>query len=289
MSVHVVAPGDTLGAIAMANGISLSQFLAANPHYQANPNLIQVGAEIVIPAVDEGPPEAFSQHPIDAATQPCPDAADATPPIDPVLLEQLHVYDAEDAGRRHRCEKTGVLNIAQTEASDTVVIEYTGPNPPTQLEVWRNGVAIDTVPRDGASYAYPVTYAPGADPYASALTSALARIATRSLPPTVYSFKGLPRSVNVNVYNPDQWKLEFSLPPVRNFSVSHKHSNESQLLSDTKIEEKELILATDGSDSVATIISYHESVTQTSAHTRTVEKKCWGMPSSMHEIKQKNF
>jgi LysM repeat protein len=45
-SVHIVKAGDTLGAIAKANGLTLAKLLALNPQFQANPNLIKVGQQV---------------------------------------------------------------------------------------------------------------------------------------------------------------------------------------------------------------------------------------------------
>jgi LysM repeat protein len=50
--VHVVVAGDTLSGIAAQHGLSLTRLRAANPQI-ANPNLIFVGQQIVIPGDDE--------------------------------------------------------------------------------------------------------------------------------------------------------------------------------------------------------------------------------------------
>ena len=47
-ALHRVAQGDTLWAIAQRYGVTLAQLLAANPAIK-NPNLIQVGQQVVIP------------------------------------------------------------------------------------------------------------------------------------------------------------------------------------------------------------------------------------------------
>jgi len=57
-----VVSGDTLGAVAARNNMSLSQLLDLNPQYKANPNAVQVGAKLklavptpVIPAPIKNP------------------------------------------------------------------------------------------------------------------------------------------------------------------------------------------------------------------------------------------
>jgi LysM repeat protein len=46
---YVVQEGDTCGAIAEANGVTLEDFLAANPAIDADCTNLQVGQEVVIP------------------------------------------------------------------------------------------------------------------------------------------------------------------------------------------------------------------------------------------------
>ena len=47
-SVHLVAGGDTMWAIALRYGVPLAELLAANPGIK-NPNLIRVGERVVVP------------------------------------------------------------------------------------------------------------------------------------------------------------------------------------------------------------------------------------------------
>lgn len=47
--VHIVQPGDTLWRIAQSYGVDINVLIAANPDIK-NPNLIQTGQKIVIPA-----------------------------------------------------------------------------------------------------------------------------------------------------------------------------------------------------------------------------------------------
>lgn len=51
---HIVKKGETLSKIAKARGITLTQLLDANPQYKANPDIVHVGDELVIPEADGG-------------------------------------------------------------------------------------------------------------------------------------------------------------------------------------------------------------------------------------------
>ena len=53
--VRVVKAGDTLGAIAVEAGISLSKLLELNPQFQADPNLIRPGESVNLPGLEETP------------------------------------------------------------------------------------------------------------------------------------------------------------------------------------------------------------------------------------------
>lgn len=73
--VHTVVPGDTLWAIARANGVPLQQLIEANPHIQ-NPDLIFPGQRINIPAGGT-PPTTGAEPPTTGAEPP---TAGAEPP-----------------------------------------------------------------------------------------------------------------------------------------------------------------------------------------------------------------
>lgn len=47
---YSVQGGDTLGAVAARNGMSLTQLLELNPEYKANPNAVQIGAKLKLSA-----------------------------------------------------------------------------------------------------------------------------------------------------------------------------------------------------------------------------------------------
>lgn len=65
---HTVASGDTLSAIALKNGMSLTQILNLNPQFRANPNLIKPGQTIALSGTPTTP--TFN-------TQPKPNVAPA--------------------------------------------------------------------------------------------------------------------------------------------------------------------------------------------------------------------
>lgn len=53
-SNYTIKSGDTLGAIAQANGMSLSQLLQLNPQFQSNPNLINPGQIVNLSPTPQG-------------------------------------------------------------------------------------------------------------------------------------------------------------------------------------------------------------------------------------------
>ena len=76
-NVHTVVPGDTLWAIARANGVPLQQLIEANPQIQ-NPDLIFPGQRINIPAGGT-PPSTDTQQPPSAGAEPPTAGADEPP------------------------------------------------------------------------------------------------------------------------------------------------------------------------------------------------------------------
>jgi len=71
-TIHIVVPGDTLGAIAAANGKTLAQIMEVNPGLLDHPDLIAVGMSILIPG-DLAPAEP--EPAVSAATQPAASTA----------------------------------------------------------------------------------------------------------------------------------------------------------------------------------------------------------------------
>ena len=71
-SSYVVASGDNLSTIAARNGMSLSQLLALNPQYAANPNLIRVGQVVNLSGAPSAP--APAPAPLPTYTPPTPTA-----------------------------------------------------------------------------------------------------------------------------------------------------------------------------------------------------------------------
>lgn len=82
---RTVVLGDTLSKIASESGVSLNALLIANPKFRANPNLIQVGENIVIPAAVtiEGTPAPEPVTPV----VPTPAPAEPAAPVEPVTPE----------------------------------------------------------------------------------------------------------------------------------------------------------------------------------------------------------
>lgn len=76
-NVHTVVPGDTLWAIARANGVPLQQLIEANPQIQ-NPDLIFPGQRINIPGGGTRPPSTDTQTPPTEGAE--PPTAGAEPP-----------------------------------------------------------------------------------------------------------------------------------------------------------------------------------------------------------------
>lgn len=48
-NAYTVQKGDSLSAVAQANGLSLRELIDLNPQYRANPNMVQVGANLKLP------------------------------------------------------------------------------------------------------------------------------------------------------------------------------------------------------------------------------------------------
>ncbi|WP_372921841.1 hypothetical protein [Roseovarius sp.] len=165
--------------------------------------------------------QALSRTALDAA--PCPCTTQAKP--DPFLDEHLTVWDDEKTGARYWDEKTRTLHIVQTEPTDTVRIEYTGPNQPGSLDVRVNGRYLETLP-GGGSWSHEITYIPSEDPYEGwekALIP-LKKINTYAADVCSYEYRCSEFTVTINVYNPDQWELKLKVPPLGKQSMGRRLS-----------------------------------------------------------------
>ena len=98
-----VESGDTLGAIAAANGVSIADLLEANPQID-NPNMISIGEAILIPS-NRTPtvPDPATGLPVSAATSPGYEADDSGTVGDdvagaPVSATTTPGYEADDSG-----------------------------------------------------------------------------------------------------------------------------------------------------------------------------------------------
>ncbi len=102
--IYTIKQGDTVGGIALAYGVNMDAILAANP--QLNPNLMVVGATLVVPASPAAP-----------AQSPAGDLPTATPL--PVRLDGLHCAAVRDGGAwcfvvAHNPQKNGVESVSVT-------------------------------------------------------------------------------------------------------------------------------------------------------------------------------
>lgn len=147
----------------------------------------------------------------------------------------LVVYDAEKEQNRHYNPATGELNIVQKDKDDTVSIVYSGPTPPTTAGVTCNGKAVADAARHarsgGQGYSVDVSY--NHDLYARAMAEGFATtiykaIWTEPAPVTHYVVNGFPKTVTINVYNPDQWKLTITIPPLQEFKIGVQMDNREE-------------------------------------------------------------
>lgn len=168
---------------------------------------------------------ALSRAALDATPCPCL----TQPPPDPLLDEDLTVWDDEETGARYWDEKTRTLHIVQTARTDTVRIEYTGPNQPASLEVRVNGRHLETLP-GGGSWSHKVTYIPSKDPYEGWREAffPLTGINTYGAQVCTYEYRCPEFTVTVEVYNPDQWELKLKVPPLKSLSTGRRLSRNSK-------------------------------------------------------------
>ncbi len=87
-SAHTVRSGDTLSAIARANGVSLQALIQANPQIN-NPNLIYPGQQVNLPAGATGGSVGSGGDAVDAGRRVTPTGPRRLPPpgVDPRSLE----------------------------------------------------------------------------------------------------------------------------------------------------------------------------------------------------------
>jgi hypothetical protein len=167
----------------------------------------------------------LSRMAVDAT--PCPCLTQAPP--DPLLDENLTVWDDEPTGARYWDEKTRTLHIVQTEPTDTVRIEYTGPNQPAKLDVYVNDHYLETLD-GGGSWSHAITYIPSKDPYEGWREAffPLTGINTYGAQVCTYEYRCPEFTVTVKVYNPDQWELKLRVPPLGKQSMGRRLSRTSK-------------------------------------------------------------
>jgi len=82
--VHTVARGDTLARIATRYGLTVADLLQANPQI-TNPNLIQIGDRITIPAADQPPAAGATVLVPTPSPSPLPPGITAAPSLTPTI------------------------------------------------------------------------------------------------------------------------------------------------------------------------------------------------------------
>ncbi|NQZ06103.1 MAG: M23 family metallopeptidase [Algicola sp.] len=157
---------------------------------------------------------------ISQPTQPCPDESD-----DGILV----VFDEEKNGNRHFNAKNNLLEIVQTGLEDPVKIHYSAENPPAQLIVLLDGANHTTLSAEsragGNLYTLTAQYQPQTPIYGLYDIDLFGRLFTYKLKPTEYKVKGLPNSLTIKAYNPDQWKLSIRLPKMPQMKLGARLSN----------------------------------------------------------------
>lgn len=148
---------------------------------------------------------------------------------DPVVNDQLNCFDPEKSTNRQFKRDGNILEIVQTESTDTVIITYSGPVIPPHLDVTRDYKVMPPA-KGGGKYSYKVTYAPPEQPYFKHHLFRFIDLFTWRHPPTVYQFShaDLPQSIEVYAYNPDQWSLTYDPPPSRGYSLGAKLDNKDE-------------------------------------------------------------
>lgn len=171
-------------------------------------NLKSTPPQLLLPPPPD--PKLLQAGKVGDTTCPCKD----TPPPDPLIEETFTVWDIEGKGNRYWDEATHTLHIVQTEYTDTVVLQYTGPTPPTEMEVYCNDKHKASL-GPGCDWKYNLTYTTGTDPYKGwgKAVMPLREIATFSAVVNTWKFRSDRFTVTVMVYNPDQWTLKIKSPP----------------------------------------------------------------------------
>lgn len=158
--------------------------------------------------------------------------------------KKLVVYDAEGSGNRHYDRKSSLLEIVQTDTTDSLTIHYTGPKPPNPARVTRDGSTLTGITGSeragGKVYSLDVQYFPKKDPYGRTAHDLLKALFTFAAAPTVYTISGFPQPIRINAYNPDQWKLSFALPPVRGLKMGAVLDNKKS----ARVETGDRVVAT---------------------------------------------
>ncbi|SUZ32364.1 hypothetical protein ROE7235_02120 [Roseibaca ekhonensis] len=150
-------------------------------------------------------------------------ACDDTPPPDPEIEESVTVWDSESKGARYWDEATRTLHIVQTNATDGVSIQYTGPTPPTAMDVYCNDILKANL-GGGTQWSYNVTYHPPKAPYSvkKAVAAPFKDLLTFAADVSRWEFRAPEFTATVLVYNPDQWSFKATVPPLFESQKIHR-------------------------------------------------------------------
>ena len=169
------------------------------------------------------------------------DCSDGPDP-DPIVEETVTVWDVESKGNRYWDEATRTLHIVQTEYTDEVSLQYSGPTPPTRMEVYCNGRKRDDL-GGGTYWTYDVTYSTRGNPYGhgNLATRAISELVTLVSRVSHWEFRSDQFTAHVKVYNPDQWKLKVKVPAWSKRQILSEHwsaKDKSYSYSETKIQSE---------------------------------------------------
>lgn len=150
--------------------------------------------------------------------------------LDEKLEEELYVYDSEDGGvYRYYSFKDGYIDIVQTGGSDEVVFVYRGNDKPESVKVYRNGVEVKevygsdsggvTIYKLSLNFNYNDIYS--VNNHLSPVGQVLKACSQKES----LVVKGFAKNIRINLFNPDQWYVSVSLPPVKGLKLGVVYDN----------------------------------------------------------------
>jgi len=145
-------------------------------------------------------------------------------PID----RSLEVFDKEEEGYRFYSRVTNCIEIVQGGDDDTVYIEYSGSDKPSEItfEEKTNG-SSKKIPFSGnANHKCSYIYKMGQ--YRLKPGNELKSFFTFVDPPTLYTVKGFKSPIYVKAYNPDQWMLTIKFPAMKGYKAGAVMDNKKE-------------------------------------------------------------